>query len=127
MKSNLIFIMLILSLNGCAVLGIEPQALRTLKDFNASRKDQEKEIALAEKRFRALLEDALTGHLEKGMRKSSIIAKYGEPIAHYNLQTGQVREIFSYRRPCQFFGSDKVYLYFDQNYRLVDYKIIENQ
>ena len=58
--------------------------------------------------------------------KKSVLRAYGEPIfSTEDDKNGQVREKWLYRYAVKYFDSQKVYLYFDSEDKLVDWKYVD--
>ena len=87
------------------------QPLRTLMRVTKEQDAQAKYISVQEKKFKVLIRDIEEQRIRIGYSKQHCIKRYGEPIRE-NQEEGQV--VLLYRRPRDFFPSQKVYLYFDQ-------------
>ena len=65
-------------------------------------------------------EDLKNNRLAKGMLTKQILATYGEPILSKEVSDkDSAKEVFLYRHPTEFFSSDRIYLYFDNDKRLL--------
>jgi len=90
-----------------------------LKDLSNSQEQMAAQISAADERFEKLVFAIHEGRLSTENSKRSIRKAFGEPILR-EAQTinGSEFEVWLYRYAKQFFGSDKVYLYFDDAGRL---------
>jgi len=63
------------------------------------------------------------GRLTKGTTRRRILSRYGEPISMKAIEDDPyLLEHFVYRHPEEFFGSEKIYLYFDKDSKLTDWQ-----
>ena len=110
---------LILAAGGCAVAQYADE-IHTLQAIDASQRDISKFIERQEKLFHLLLEDVKDGRLKSGLTKKYVINTYGNPVLSREINGGLARkEELLYRRPTQYFSSDKIYLYFDSSGKLM--------
>ncbi|MFH1655973.1 MAG: hypothetical protein ABH954_05135 [Candidatus Omnitrophota bacterium] len=121
-KKLILFFVLCAFLSGCAILRHKDQLL-TLKRLGDDQARQEKSIKIQEKRFQVLLLDYERGRLKKGTTRRRILSRYGEPISMKGLEGDPyIAEQFAYRHPEEIFGSEKVYLFFDKDSKLIDWQ-----
>ncbi len=106
----LIFVSLPIFCLGCS------QPIRTLKALGQEQDAQKRYVAEARSHFSRLLGDLRQEKIGPGTPLSVVISRYGEPISE---EAG----VLLYRDPVDFLHSDKVYLTFDENNKLVKYKI----
>jgi len=102
-----IFILLICS--ACS------QPLKTLIRVSKEQDAQAKYISIQEKKFKVLLSDIERQKIRTNLRKEHCVSRYGEPIVERK-EADQM--VLLFRRPRDFFPTEKVYLYFDQEDRL---------
>ena len=114
MRRLFLYLFLLVLICGCG------QQLNALIKLNSEQESQQRFVEAQRKKLVALINDIQQGKLEKGITSKQIIRLYGEPVLIKELK-GQ-RE-FLYRDPLDFFASPKVYLFFDQQDILVDFKI----
>ena len=108
-------------ISGCAILEHKDQLL-TLKSLGDDQDRQKKFIERQEKNFKLLLSDIEKGALKKGTTRRQILSRFGEPISIKEIGDDPMfLEQFTYRHPEQFFGSEKVYLFFDKNQALAEW------
>lgn len=99
--------------SGCGFLKC-PGKLLLLKSLRDNQVDIQRYIERQEKLFEVLVKDIKTSRLSTGLPSSIIIKKYGEPVLiRENKEECPSCRVFLYRRPVDYFSSDKVYLYFD--------------
>jgi len=120
-RKIILFCSLLIFLSGCAILEHKDQLL-TLKRLGDDQARQEQFIKRQERNFKLLLADINRGLLKKGTTRQQILSRYGEPISIKEIKDdSRFSEQFAYRHPEQFFGSEKVYLLFDNNQILVEW------
>lgn len=105
-------------LAGCSTVS----GLDRIKALSLSRDEQEATIKEQDQKFKQLLNDFSTGKIEKGASKDEITQAYGEPILITELKKDSLAEEWMYRHPAQFFGSEKIFLYFNDKGELADFK-----
>ncbi len=117
---RIIAILLILScISGCATVG----ALNKLQELSSDRDGQQAYVKEGAVKFKQLVSDFSSGAIKAGISKDEIIEIYGEPISVKNIKTvSSFKEEFMYRHPAQFFGSERIFLYFDSGSKLIDAK-----
>jgi hypothetical protein len=104
---------------GCTIIKYKDELL-TLKRLGADQAKQEQFLIQQEKKFQLLLSDIKKGVLKKSFSRREILSRYGEPISMKKIENDfNISEQFVYRHPEQFFGSEKVYLFFDKNSKLI--------
>jgi len=118
----LVYLIIIL-LCGCAKLAHLDELL-TLKSVSDDQRQIEIYLAKQEHGFNKLKEDIKNNRLRQGELKRSIIAKYSEPVLTKEAEPENVgiKEILLYRHPTSYFKSERIYLYFDINNRLVSWE-----
>ncbi len=118
MKAITLFLILVI-VSGCSTVS----ALNRLQNLSLERDKQQAEVKEQEEKFQHLLSDFSSGAIEKGASKDNIIETYGEPITEKKIDEGfAYTEELMYRHPAQFFGSEKIFLYFDSSAKLIDIK-----
>ena len=124
MKKYLLLVLTVLILSylpGCAKLAHLEQLL-TLKAVSDNRDAQKKFVEEQNKRFEELLEIVKKDSLRNYPDKKSILKNFGEPVFTRDIvRHGQPLELWLYRYATKYFGSEKVYLYFDETGKLVDF------
>jgi len=104
---------------GCSTIS----GINRLQDLSLSRDEQEVYVREQENKFKQLLKDFSSGAIKNGVSREKIIEMYGEPITIKEIKTGSsAEEELMYRHPAQFFGSEKIFMYFDKNGNLRDIK-----
>ena len=105
---------------GCAKLQHMDQLL-TLKGVADEQKRQQSAIEKQDKKFEQLREAVQTDAIKKFSNQKQILSKFGQPIYSRSVQNnGQDLELWIYRYSVEYFNSDKVFLSFDQDGKLVD-------
>lgn len=117
-KLSILFILPFIFL-GCAKLAHMDELL-TLQSLSDNQDAQKRYLEKEEQKFQNLLADVREEKLYTGQSKFNIISTYGKPILVSEVKDDPlIKEELMYRHPGQLFGSEKVFLYFDQRHRLV--------
>ena len=90
-----------------------------INPFDEMRRMQQ-EIDRQCRNFDLLLKDIQEGHLKPGIQRKEFIRIYGEPILEEEMDG---RTELLYRYPLEFFASQKVYVYFDKNGYLLEWRV----
>jgi hypothetical protein len=106
------------------LFGCSPNMQLLLK-VNEEDNALKKEIITAHKRFDLLLKDIKHAKLKLGISKKEVFSRYGQPVLESVSDDQEMLVRLLYRYPTKFFGSTKVYLYFDANEKLVKWELIE--
>ncbi|MCF7887169.1 MAG: hypothetical protein K9L71_01985 [Candidatus Omnitrophica bacterium] len=122
-KLQYLFIFLIFIFQGCALFTKAPQLL-TLKRLGDSRKLMERDIEKKKKNLAKLINDIKTDKLKKGTSYNRFIRLYGEPVLEKLIDKDTKEKRLLYRHPTEYFDTDKVYLYFNQEAKLIAWKYI---
>lgn len=93
-------------LSGCATV----ERLSLLMKIDSNQKAIDAYLAQQEQGFSRLKDDYAKGSLKTGVVKGRLAGLYGDPVFCKGSGEG---EKCIYRRPTEFFNSDKVILYFD--------------
>ena len=112
----LISCLILFSMSGCFFL---PEGLKTLKSVGDSQDKIEAYLTRQVKFFNKLLTDLEKEVLEPGISKQRFMHTYGQPILSKEVTEPLGGVKFLYRHPTEYFKSDRVYLYFDQEENLV--------
>ena len=107
------FIIILFLLSGCG-------NLKTLIELSKEEKLKHKYIEEQDKSFLLIKEAILNNNLKNGLTSDFILKKYGEPVLIYPLDN---KEEWVYKPGGLKLDREKIYLYFDKNKRLIDYKI----
>lgn len=123
--NKIFLIMVIFLLSGCAAVTHYDQ-LMVLKGIGEEEKEIEQYTKKQEALFLKLKNAVKAGGLTKGMSKREILSTYGEPIFCDSTEKEGITEYCLYRHPTEFFTTDKIYLYFDQQQKLHSWKTPHN-
>ena len=114
MKKRVSLIVLLFCLTGCAKLAHLDQLL-TLKDLSENRDAQTKSVEAQNKNFEQLLAALKNDRLKEYPDKKSILKSFGKPvILKFVIDNGQPKEQWIYRYATEYFKSEKIYFYFDE-------------
>lgn len=119
MKRFSVLMVILLFSCGCAKLS-HLQELLTLKSFSDNQDAQKRYVEKQDKKFDQLLAVVKAGRLNEFSDKKSFLKEFGEPIFTKKLDDGS--EEWLYRYTAKLFGSEKVYLYFNNSGKLIDSK-----
>ena len=119
LRFPLISCLVLLTMPGCFFL---PESLKTLKSVSDSQDEigayLDKQLGL----FNQLLIDLDDEAIEPGISKERFIRIYGEPILSKEVSEPSGGTMFLYRHPTEYFTSDRVYFYFDQEENLSNWE-----
>ncbi|MCB9772458.1 MAG: hypothetical protein H6754_07910 [Candidatus Omnitrophica bacterium] len=106
------------SSTGCAKVAHMQELLR-LKGYSEEKDRQELLVENQNKRFERLLAAVKSNQLENFPDQRSIWMSFGEPVFEKKITLAQTPyTVWMYRYSTKFFGSEKVYLYFDEKRNL---------
>lgn len=109
---------LVLILAGCS------PAMNNLARLGENRQQTQAYVKHQEELFAKLRLDAGNNTLKAGTPLDQIISTYGQPILRQAGEyKGEAVDYLLYRHPLKFFSSDMIYLYFDQNQRLISWEV----
>ena len=91
-----------------------------LKRYSAGQKEIASYVKAAQYRFDLLAADIAGNALRVGLKRADIVGRYGEPVLDWKVDDafGAVEKLL-YRKPVEYFSTDRIYLYFDKEDRLV--------
>jgi len=112
----LISCLILFFISGCFFL---PERLKTLKKVGASQDEISAYLAKQLESFNQLIVDLDDEDIEPGISKKRFIRIYGEPILSKEVNEPTRGTILLYRHPTEYFESDRIYLYFDQEEKLI--------
>ena len=115
----LISCLFLFTIQGCLFL---PESLKTLKSVGDSQERIEAYLAKQLKFFNQLLVDLKDEAIEPGISKKRFMSIYGEPILSKEVSEPPDGLMLLYRHPTEYFKSDRVYFYFDQEENLVSWE-----
>lgn len=119
---NLFFVISLVFLCGCAKLAHLEQLL-TIKSYSDNKDLQEKFVSKQNEDFERLLQLVRAEGLNAYQTKKELCADFGPPVfTREVIHQGQSVEMCLYRYATEYWNSDKVYVYFDQESRLVDWE-----
>ena len=111
----------VLLVSGCAKIAHLDELLR-LKNYSAEKEREKKFVEGQDKNFERLLAAVKGQGLGRYPDQKSILKEFGEPVFGRKTVKADIPcEVWLYRYATQYFGSDKVYLYFDQKGKLKSY------
>jgi len=108
-------------LTGCSLFSNMDGAMR-LKNYSENKDHQEASVKRQNKNFDRLIAEVKGPGLGRYPDKKSIRKHFGPPV--FVMQTEKVDtkyEVWLYRYSTQYFGTDKLYLYFDSKGILKDH------
>lgn len=109
-----ILFVLLFPLAGCSALSNMDGVMR-LKAYSGNKDQQESLVKRQNKNFDKLLEEVKGHQLRRYQDQKSVARAFGEPVIRMNVdRDGKNYEVWLYRYSTEFFGMDKIYLYFDR-------------
>ena len=125
MKKLMIILVGCLLFSGCANVRHLDQLL-TLKDLADEQAQLNAYVQEQDRNFELMLEEAKAGTLQQYSNKRTIQREFGDPVYARNvMEDDQQWESWLYRYATQYFGVEKIYLYFDLEGNLVKSKYLE--
>lgn len=124
MGRNILLVIFLFTLTGCtqAKQVAHMDELLRLKGMSESQDEQGKFVEDQNKRFDMLIEAVKSGRLKEYPDKKSIVKSFGPPVfIRDTVQDGQPAEQWLYRYATKYFKSEKVYLYFDLQGKLLSH------
>ncbi len=121
----LILFLLCSILLGCAKVGQlqHLDELLTLKAYSDEKDAQQKWVGEENKRFERLLAAVQNDSIQRYASRDAILKDFGSPVLTDIVEDkSQSLDRWLYRHPIQKFATDRVYLYFDSNDRLVKFE-----
>jgi len=112
-------------LSGCAKISHLDQLL-TLKGLADEQDQMGKQINEQNQKFEMMLSEMKAGTLDQYLNKKKIVGIFGDPIYVKTVKSDDRQmEVWLYRYAVKFFGSEKIYLYFDSDGKLVKSEYFE--
>ena len=125
LKKTVIIIAGCLLLSGCAKVRHLDQLL-TLKDLANEQTLLNAYVEEQDKNFKLMLEEAESGTLDEYSNKRKVQRTFGDPVYARDVkEDGQELESWLYRYATEYFGGEKIYLYFDLDGNLVKSEYVE--
>jgi len=115
---------ILLATSGCAKLA-HIRELITLKNYSDEQASIDAYVQDQDEKFGFLVEEIKSGLVSSRTTEQSFRDAFGDPaIAREEVKEGVPYKVLVYRRVKDFFGGEKVYLYFDQQGVLRDLKYL---
>ena len=124
MYKTVVIYFMILCLTGCGYIRYSSELL-TLKGAGDSKKEIEQYVQQREELFNLLLQEVKADRLKIGTPRETILETYGDPI--FSKDSNEIKDsqdVSLYRRPVNYFDSDRIYLYFNSKNSLVHIKLL---
>jgi len=127
LKKIIIIFAGVIFLSGCAKVRHMDQLL-TLKGLAEEQVSMGRHVEEQDQKFELMLKEAKVGTLDQYSNKRKISRTFGRPIYVRNVtQDNQELESWLYRYATEFFGAEKIYLYFDLEGNLVKSEYVEEK
>ena len=121
----LILIVGLIFLNGCAKIA-HLQELLTMKALSDNQDAQSKDVKKQDEKFKKLLEVVNNNQMSQYPNKKSFLKAFGEPIFFKEIEKdGQKLEQWLYRYSTKLFDSERMYIYFDREGKLVSWRHVK--
>ncbi len=116
--------LLCVSLCGCCILS-HMNELIVLKRFAAGQEEISTLIQQQEQAFSRVIEAVKSGQMGMYKDKDSIMKTFGHPVfSRTKIKDGTPCEVWLYRHPIKYFNSAKVYIFFNKNGKLKEWKYV---
>jgi len=128
-KISLLLILTVISLTGCTKARYLPQLL-TLKEYSDEQEAVDNYVDEQDNKFEFLVEEVKSKAAYNFKDEDSFLSVYGEPIfSRMEEEEGIKKKVLLYRKSKEFFGADKVYVFFDEDGKLleIDYRQSEKK
>ena len=106
---------------GCAKLK-HLRELLLIKKVANEQSEVSRYVELKDERFDVLYSMVETGDVKRYDTAEKVLKYFGEPIKKQPAPYNARHSVWYYRKSTQFFGSPEVYLYFDEDNKLIDWK-----
>ena len=124
LKNTIFLILGLFVMGGCAKVSHLDQLL-TLKGLADEQAQMSLDAQEQDKKFDLMLAEKKAGTLDQYLTKGKILRTFGEPIYVTRAdRDNQEVEKWLYRYTAEFFGSEKIYLYFDSEENLIESEYI---
>lgn len=91
-----------------------------LRQYSAGQSEIARYIKNGESHFNMLIADIEKRNIKIGAKYNDILRRYGEPVLIWNTEAPSlISKKLLYRKPVDYFSTDRVYLYFDNSDALV--------
>ena len=99
---------------GCSVTNNFDEITR-LQSYSNNKDRQESWIKAHDQRFEKILAVAKDQGFSRYPNRRSVLRNFGKPVySRWVIRDERQNEVFLYRHATQYFGVDKVYIYFDE-------------
>ncbi len=122
-RTILLVVPMILFLSGCAVLSHLQELLR-LQAFSKNQDEQTAYIKEVDRKFNELLQVIKEGRIQEFPDKESFRKEFGDPIYIKVIQKGNQKQERWLYRYAVIYNKEKVYVYFNEAGRLVDWDLV---
>ena len=127
MRQFLFLVIVVVLFTGCAKVGQlqHLDELLTLKGYSDEKEAQQKWVQEENERFERLSAAVKDGSIQSYTGRDAILKDFGSPVVSDMIEEkGQSLDRWLYRHPIQKLATDRVYLYFDPDGRLVKFEHI---
>lgn len=97
------------------------EAISLMRQLAKNQKEIDDYVKSQREGFLRLRQDILGEKLSAGISKQEITTQYGEPICCFPTAENKQKQECLYRLPLEFFSTNKIYLYFDKDNRLISW------
>jgi hypothetical protein len=112
----------IIAVCGCAFIS-NYKDLSVLSEIGKDQYELDREARRQEKLSAVLRKDLLAGKLHRGVSQAQVIESYGEPVLIKNNGSNSSGQVFLYRKPTDYFSKERVYLYFNNHDKLINWEV----
>lgn len=119
LNSHFILLCVCVLVCGCSVAG-KMDEINTLKSVAKSQEQLEEEVNTYNVSFHLMLEDYKQSALSSVKTQKQLLKLYGQPVGVWAIDEPPAVSKWLYRESTNFFKSDKLYVYFDENQNIVN-------
>ncbi len=125
MRQGIVLVLMLMMVSGCAKAKYLKQLL-ILKGLADEQTEMAHYVEAKDQTFQLMLAEMEAGRIEDYSSKTKVLRTFGNPIFIKQVEEStELMESWLYRYSTDFFGSDKIYLYFDEDETLVDWKYVK--
>ena len=117
LDGNKVIIFLVVFLTGCSVTN-NLEEIKRLQAVGDSQEQIQNDVEAQDQVFAQMLNAYEFNQLADYKTKQQIVGAFGKPLGRWDINEGDLSTKWLYRQSANFFHSDKLYLYFDQDDQL---------
>jgi hypothetical protein len=97
--------------------------IMALRQYSAGQNEITRYVKRTESRFAVLVADIKNNNIKTGLKYNEVLSRYGEPVITWDMAAPSLAsKKLLYRKPVNYFSTDRVYLYFNNYNNLVKWE-----